>query len=138
MADEEAIKEFGLPADPSHRDTIIKLLKEELVKEEEEEGDQDLIKAFVVQLFSIGSVEDSLLVWEVKATNFDLSIGTDVQFLCGAGIEPTKEYLQTMNSEQAMEALKYLNECIDAGDFDEWTPEKWVKTYRAYYRLESQ
>ncbi len=138
MTDEDAIKQFGLPSTPEHRDSIRAAFEAEMVKEAAEEGDQELIKCLSIQLFSIGSVEDSMLIWKAKSDSFDLMCGLDVQFLCGAGVEATCEYLSGLESESAAEALKYIGECIDAGDFEGWTPDKWVSYYRSYYNLDAE
>lgn len=137
MTDEDAIKQFGLPSAPEYRDAIRAAFEAEMVKEDAEEGDHELIKCLSVQLFSIGNVEDSLFIWKTKSSSFDFMLGLDVQFMCGAGVEDTKEYLRGLKSEVGAEALEYLEECIDGGDFDDWTPEKWISYYRFYYHLDS-
>lgn len=137
MNDEDAIKQFGLPAAQEHRNAIRAVFEAEMVKEADEEGDHELIKCLSIQLFSIGNVEDSMLIWQAKSDSFDLMCGLDVQFLCGAGVDDTREYLRSQDSESAAEALKCLEECIATGDFDGWTPDKWVRYYRFYYHLDS-
>ena len=136
MTDDDAIERFGLPAAKGHRRDLCDLLEAELSKVAEGEADEALIKCLVAQLFSIGEVEDSLRIWEAKAASFDLMCGLDVQFLCGAGIERTRDYLVSGDSRDAKDALKYLNECIGTGDFAEWTPELWVENSRRYYGLD--
>lgn len=138
MNDDDAIKQFGLPSSPAHRAAIRSAFEAELIKEAAEEGDHELIKCLSAQLFSIGNVEDSLLIWQAKSDSFDLMCGLDVQFLCGAGVEATKNFLREVDTEPSTEALKYLDECIEAGDFDDWSPQKWISYYRFYYRLDSE
>ena len=138
MTDEEAIKQFGLPSPAEHRNAIRSAFEAEMVKEASEEGDQELIKCLAILLFSIGNVEDSMLIWQAKSESFDLMCGLDVQFLCGAGIEETRTHFRNIGSEEGAEALKYLDECIEAGDFEGWTPDKWVRYYRFYYHLDSE
>ena len=135
MTDDDALREFGLPADSRHRSSIMAAIHREVAPEREEEGDQELIKCLVVQLFSIGALEDSLEIWKVKQSGFDLSISIDVQLMCGAGIDATKQYLENHASAESQKALEYLLKCIDAGDFDEWTPQGWIDHYRRYYGL---
>src|SRR5215203_4766230 len=108
MTTDEAIEQFGLPASQPSRDAICSLLGAELERERSEEGDQELLRALCAQLFSIGKVEDSLLIWEAKGCNFDAMCGIDVQFLCGAGLQPTKDFLAASNDPSASNALWYL------------------------------
>jgi hypothetical protein len=136
MTDDDAIRQFGLPSSGEHREAILSALEAELQLESNEEGDHDLIKCLVAQLLSIGNVEDSLIIWRAKSTNFDLGCGLDVQFLCGAGIEETRRYLAQTETDESRDALKYLDECVESGDFDSWTPAKWVDYYRYYFKLD--
>ena len=138
MTYEEAIQQFGLPSTPEHRPAIRVALEAELKLEENEEGDHDLIKCLAAQLLSIGKVDDSLLIWRAKDTNFDLMCGLDIQFLCGAGIEETKRFLTQTHSQESRDALEYLEECIVAGDFEDWTPTKSIQQYRHYFQLDSE
>lgn len=138
MTDDDAIRQYGLPSFAEHRPAILTALEAQLKLEENEEGDHDLIKCLVVQLLSIGNVEDSLIIWRAKSTNFDLMCGLDVQFICGAGIEQTRNYLAQTDTDESHDALKYLDECIDSGDFKNWTPAKWIAYYRYYFRLDPE
>ena len=135
MTDDDAIARFGLPAAKEDRLEIRSLLESELAKIPAGEADESLIKCLAAQLFSIGEVEDSLRIWQAKASSFDLMCGLDVQFLCGAGVEPTRGYLVDEDSDEAREALKYLDECIAADDFTDWTPGQWVEQTRRYYGI---
>jgi hypothetical protein len=134
MTDEEALARFGLPADMSDREAIRAALVAELTRPE---MDHELILCLAVQLFSIGNVEDSLLIWRPKRRNMDLGWSIDVQLLCGSGIEITRSYLSTSPDEQAPRALDYLEGCIAGGDFENWTVEGWISGYQGYYDLDS-
>lgn len=136
MTSDEAIQQFGLPAQLAHRELILRLLAEEIEREDQETGDQELLRTFCAQLFSIGRVEDSLPIWTAKACNFDTMLGLDVQFLCGAGLQVTREFLATSPAPAAPEALKYLSKCEQAGDFAEFTPDNWLAHARSYYGLD--
>ena len=98
-----ALARFGLPARPEDRDAIIAALDEQVRLEADEEGDQFLMRLLCVQLFSLGQVEDSLRVWRAKLCNFDTHCGIDVQFVCGAGLEPTKAYLRHVGGDDALD-----------------------------------
>jgi hypothetical protein len=54
-------------------------------------------------------------------------------FVCGAGLEATKNYLASQQSEAAAAALKYLAECERAGDFEDFSPVELLADYRHYF-----
>jgi hypothetical protein len=137
MTEDEAISDFGIPSSPDHRRAIIEAIETEMIREAQEEGDQSLLKCLCIQLFSIGTVEDSLLIWRVKSHCFDLMCGVDVQLLCGGGLEATRSFLTASDHSTASDALRYLDECVQSGDFQDWTPAKTVAAYRGYYQLTS-
>ena len=112
------------------------MLAEEIEREKQEVGEQELLRTYCSQLFSIGVVEDSLPIWTAKNCNFDTFCGLDVQFLCGAGLQLTKEFFANSTVPAAVEALAYLTECEQAGDFAKFTPAVWLAHARAYYRLD--
>ncbi len=108
---EAALGQFGLPARLGDRSSIIAALEDQIRLEADEVGDQFLMRLLCAQLFSLGVVQDSLLVWRAKSCNFDTHCGIDVQFLCGAGLELTKEFLHRNGSDDALNALDYIAEC---------------------------
>jgi hypothetical protein len=138
MTSEEALQKFGLPSSSGRRNEICQHLAEEIERERLEEGDQETLRTLSVQLFSIGMVEDSLLIWDAKNCNFDTMCGLDIQFLCGAGLIATKTFLATTVKSEAHKALTYLIKCEEAGDFKDWSPQKWIAYYRYYYHLDSK
>ena len=70
-------------------------------------------------LFVLGQLDDVELLWRAKTANFDTGSSFDIQFLVGAGVAPTKAYLQSSQQEWAVEARKYIEKCEEAGDFQE-------------------
>lgn len=135
MTNVDALQKFGLPASFHYRDEIRHLLAEEIERERRGESSEEMLRTLCLQLFSLGVVEDALLVWDAKESSFDAHCGIDVQFLCGAGLAATKEFLAGSNSSEASAALQYLNECARTGDFADWTPQKCIEQYRSYYVL---
>jgi len=127
-----ALGRFGLPAKPADRQAIITALEEQIRLESDEVGDQFLMRLLCAQLFSLGMVEDSLLVWQAKSCNFDTHCGIDVQFLCGAGLEPTKEFLRRGGSDDALDALDYIAKC--ESDFAGFSVEGVLQQAREFYR----
>ncbi len=136
MTYEEALQKFGLPTLPQYRDEIIHLLIEEIELALKWEDREEMLRTLCLQLFSIGMVEDALLIWEAKQSNFDAGCGLDIQFICGAGVAETKEYLAQSTDPSASEALEYLTECEQTGDFVGSTPLLTIHQYRKYYIVE--
>jgi hypothetical protein len=130
---ETALSRFGLPCKLSDRDTIVAELEEQIRLEDDEIGDQFLMRLLCAQLFSIGLVEDSILIWRAKSCNFDTCLGIDVQFLCGAGLLQTKEYFYRDGSDLALEALDYIAEC--ESDFLKFNIESVICYACEYYRI---
>lgn len=136
MTFDEALQKFGLPASPADGDEIRRLLAEEIDRARRWEDGEEMLRTLCVQLFSLGVVEDALLIWDAKHSNFDAGCGLDVQFLCGAGLSITKAFLAASKEPTAAEALDYLTLCERAGDFAEFSPAVWVAQYRRYYDLD--
>jgi hypothetical protein len=132
---EAALGRFGLPANPCDRDELIRLLRQELQREEDEEGDQFLMRLVCAQLFSIGLVEDTLIIWEAKSCCFDTLLSIDVQFLCGAGLDRTKDFLRELNTDSALEALDYVKKCEAGGDFTGFSVEQQLAETKEFYRV---
>src|SRR5581483_10198345 len=130
MSYEEALQKFGLPALPVNRDEIRRLLEEEIERERRGESGEEILRTLCVQLFSLGVVEDALLIWDAKHSSFDAGCGLDIQFLCGAGLNSTKEFLSKSSAKTASAALEYLAACEQAGDFQDWTPQKTIDYHR--------
>lgn len=135
MTHEEALQKFGLPALPHYRDEIRQLLAKEIELDRKGKSSAEMLRTLSLQLFSIGMVEDSLLIWEAKQSSFDASFTVDIQTICGSGLTETKEYLAQLTDPSAKEALEYLIECEQAGDFRGWKPQSSIDTYREYYAL---
>ncbi|MEN3943061.1 hypothetical protein WJU23_17310 [Prosthecobacter sp. SYSU 5D2] len=133
MTSNEAWLKFGLPAELKHRNEIQRLLGLEIEFERQGEGGEEMLRTLCLQLFSLGYPEDALLIWEAKQSSFDAGCGLDVQLLCGAGLTATKDYLSRASAPEASAVLKYLAVCEKAGDFDEWTPQATLDTWRSYY-----
>jgi hypothetical protein len=134
MTEDDVIKEFGFVVRSADLPRIRSLLVQETSKMKTSKGNEALARLLCVQLFAHGNVEDSLLVWRAKRSNFDAGSAIDVQLMCGAGLEATQEYLRNAQSDEAAEALKYLNECERAGDFQSWSPHQHLDFWHNYYK----
>ncbi|MEO7717528.1 MAG: hypothetical protein ABIY70_15115 [Capsulimonas sp.] len=95
--------------------------------------EDDLAMLSCVQLFAYGDLQDVLRIWDAKQTSMDMACYLDVQFLCGAGLEETKAYLSTLDSENAKEALEYILKCEGGGDFNGFSPQSQLAGYRRYF-----
>ena len=135
MTSNEALQKFGLPASLHHRDAIRQLLAEEIERERRGESGEEMLRTLCVQLFSLGVAEDAILIWHAKRSSFDAGCGLDVQFICGAGLAATKEYLANSDAPSASAALEYVMKCEQTGDFEDWAPQASVDRYRRYYGL---
>ncbi|MGE0786407.1 MAG: hypothetical protein AB7S26_12125 [Sandaracinaceae bacterium] len=82
-------------------------------------------------LSQIGEVQDVLALWRAKMTNFDTGCGFDVQFLVGAGVEPTLAFLTRSEDPVAPQAAEWIKRCAELGEFD-WLDE-WLAWRREYF-----
>ena len=135
MTEDEALARFGLVPQKSDIPAVREVLASQLVAAENEEDDSGLMKLSCIQLFSDGDVSNTMLIWEAKRSSFDNGINIDVQLLCGAGVQRTKEHLATIGSQDSADALQYITECEVSGDFERFTTEQILGYYRDYYGL---
>lgn len=127
---------YGLPP----ADDALPAIRQVLAQEAELErtgGDRedDLALFCCVQLFSRGLLEDILRIWQAKQSGFDLACSIDVQLLCGAGLERTKEFLLSDRSPEANSALQSILNCEAAGDFAGWSPDRHLANWQRYFGL---
>lgn len=83
-------------------------------------------------LFLLAQVEDVPLLWRAKRASFDRWHGFDIQFLVGAGVPHTLNYLQNIQEEWAQEARAYIEKCQEARNFDDM--ERYREQRHAYFR----
>jgi hypothetical protein len=102
---------------PGDRPLIRCLLEQEIASHENSWGIFESMRLCGALLFLLAQMEDVGLLWEAKTANFDTMSGFDIQFLVGAGVAPTLAYLQQFEEEWAGDARVYLEECQQAGDF---------------------
>jgi hypothetical protein len=130
----ESLQKYGLvPSDESLPHIRELLAKEAAAERNDLPREEDLALLCCVQLFSRGHLEDVLRIWDAKQSGFDLSCYLDIQLLCGAGLEATKRFLSSQERGIAAEALQYLRECEQSGDFDEFSPDTYLEGYRRYF-----
>ncbi len=99
------------------------LLEQEMAYHERMWSITESIRLCAFLLFVLAHVEDVRLLWEAKTTSFDTLCGLDIQFLLGAGVARTLEYLQQIQEEWAQNAKQYIEQCGDLGDLDQYRNE---------------
>jgi hypothetical protein len=103
------------------RDFVIHLLAKMVSFRTQEDkgmtGDSIMLGCYLLGLHK--NVEDSLKIWNAKTTDFDTFCYVDIQLVPFAGLDSTIDYLKSLKSKEAQDALKYIMECKESGDFDE-------------------
>lgn len=128
----ELVEQYGIWPTVDKRESIQKCLSAEISKAATADG--EVLQLLCVFLFVIGNVEDSLLIWHAKNLNWDTFHSIGVELLCGAGLTSTRQYfLENSNEENAAKALAYLDECIEAGDFNDFSKSQLVTEFNDYY-----
>lgn len=131
--EDEILEQYGLEPDIKYREKLRSLLKEEISNNYAE--DNEYLKTLCIMLFSIGAVEDSLIIWEAKQKKFDTSCYIDVQLLCGAGFDNTMDYLMTIANEEVSQEISYLRKCKDTTDFANFSKREMINNYKKYYGI---
>lgn len=138
MNTKQSLSRYGLVPDAADLDAIRELLAAEVAAElAYESGEPDLALLCCVQLFARAQASDVLRIWAAKGASMDLDCSLDVQLLCGAGLDETRKMLAADGCPEAAAALDYLERCIAAGDFDDFSPAAQLAWYRRYFGLEA-
>lgn len=114
---EEVCQRLNQDVSQADRALVVYLLEQEILSREEDWGVYENMKLCAYMLFKLGHVEDALLIWKAKSTNFDTFSGLDVQLLAGGGLDETIAYLRAAADPEAVKAAQYIQECRAAGDF---------------------
>lgn len=119
---------------PLLRDLFERELRYRLSDDEDDDTYFENIYFCGLLLYEVGSLGDLELLCRAKfCRDMDLGMGFDIQFLVGAGLEPTLSYLSQHPMAWCATALSYLKRCHEAGDLD-WLGE-WHRAKRAYFGL---
>jgi hypothetical protein len=137
MTEDESLERFGLTPDLRDASEIRAILRQETARERRQQGDGDteLMRLCCVQLFSLGDTEDILPIWQAKTSSFDANCSIEVHLLCGAGLDATKQYLSQQDTADSEKALAHISRCESAGDFDNFSRDGILDSYRRYYGL---
>ncbi|WP_189837344.1 hypothetical protein [Streptomyces umbrinus] len=135
MDEDESLRRYGLHPAGANLDEVRELLaaRTQLEKRAQGDGDTELMKLCCVQLFNVGILEDVLLIWRAKSASMDAGCSIDIQLLCGGGLATTKAYLSSHHLPEAEVALRRLQHCEAAGDFESFSAARHSAWYAAYY-----
>ncbi len=133
MDENELLGRFGLVPVATDLAEIRRLIAASIADDRRDSNEP--LKALCIQLFSAGNPADALLIYKAKTSSFDAGCYIDIQLVCGAGLEPTQTFLLGSDEPDAKELLALLQNSISAGDFDDFTPEQQLNSYRRYYGM---
>ncbi|WP_062062907.1 hypothetical protein [Aquimarina longa] len=63
-------------------------------------------------------IADSIKIWNAKRTDFDSLCAVDIQLVMFSGLNETKKFLKSQKTDDSIDALNYIIECEESGDFD--------------------
>ncbi|WP_315812597.1 hypothetical protein [Bradyrhizobium sp. SZCCHNR2028] len=135
MDENELLARFGLTPVAEDLPEIRRLIQAETADAARASNEPLLL--LCIQLFSAGNASDALLIYEAKMSSFDAGCYVDIQFVCGAGLEATEEFLRSSSAPEAEKLLARLHQAKRAGAFDGFTPQQHLAFYRRYYGLAS-
>ena len=72
-------------------------------------------------------------MWKAKMSDFDLGGAFDIQFLVGAGVQTTIEYLEKRGDSDSEKALNHIKSCQNAGYFGDM--DSWRKFRKEYFGI---
>lgn len=135
MDENDLLARFGLTPAADDLPEIRRLIEAET--DDNDRTSNEALKLLCTQLFSAGIASDALLIFEAKMSSFDAGCTIDIQLVCGAGLEATEEFLHSSSAPEAKELLAMLEDCKRAGDFEGFTPQQQLASYRQYYGISS-
>jgi hypothetical protein len=135
MNEDELLARFGLVPVAADLPEIRRLIQS--ITADGNRTSNEPLKTLCIQLFSAGIPSDALLIYKAKMSSFEAGCYIDIQLVCGAGLEATKAFLLTSSEPEAGELLAVLQDDNLVRDFDGFTPEGHLDSYRRYYGLAS-
>lgn len=128
---EEQLERYSLTPDAKYAVEIREVIYKEIANDERE--DNEILKVCCMQLFYIGDVKDSLLIWDAKKSDWDAYAYLDIQYTCGAGLQETKDFLVEQNTSESKDLLDYLLSCEKSGNFDGFSVESQINEHHRYF-----
>ena len=135
MDENDLLARFGLTPDAADLPEIRRMIQTAIADSNRESNEP--LRLLCIQLFSAGIPSDALLIYRAKMSSFDASCYIDIQLACGAGLETTKAFLQASSASEAKALLAALEDNKYATDFEGFTPQRQLDSYRRYYGLSS-
>ncbi|WP_257169092.1 hypothetical protein [Bradyrhizobium sp. SRS-191] len=135
MDENELLARFGLTPVTEDLPEIRRLIQAET--EDADRASNEPLLLLCIQLFSAGDPSDALLIYDAKMSSFDAGCCIDIQFVCGAGLEATEQFLRSNSAPEAKELFDRLQGDKRAGVFDRFSPQQHLAFYRRYYGLAS-
>jgi hypothetical protein len=124
----ELLKDIAPEAAAAHHELLRDIFRVEM-EHRRAGGDDEYFEnlywcAFLLN--QVGDPSDVPMMWEAKHIDFDTASGFDVQFLLGAGVEPTLEYLRRQGlADLARELSEFPELHEDLG--------QWAAIRRGYF-----
>ena len=113
----EVCRELKRSLQKADRDFVRYLLEQEISLQTVLWAVNHTIQTCVEMLYQFEQLEDSLLIWKAKTTNFDTSIAVDVEGMLGAGLDNTIRFLKEQGTQEALDALVYIERRSQSGAF---------------------
>jgi hypothetical protein len=135
MNENDLLARFGLTPAAADLPEIRRLILSAIADRDRDSNEP--LKLLCIQLFSAGIPSDALLIYKAKTSSFDAACYIEIQLVCGAGLEATKVFLSESSDHEAKALLGVLQDSNYAGDFDGFTPQQRLDSYRHYYGLSS-
>jgi hypothetical protein len=135
MNENDLLARFGLTPSAADLPEIRRLVGAAIADRNRDSNEP--LKVLCIQLFSAGVPDDALLIYRAKMSSFDAGSYIDIQLVCGTGLEATKGFLSKSGAPEAKPLSAYLKDCEAAGDFEGFTPQRQLESYKRYYRLPS-
>jgi hypothetical protein len=135
MDENDLLARFGVTPVATDLPEVRRLIQSAIADRDRDSNES--LKLLCIQLFSAGNPSDALLIYKAKTSSFDAACYIDIQLVCGAGLEATKAFLRESSAPEAKALLAVLQDSNHAGDFDGFTPQQHLDSYRRYYSLSS-
>src|SRR5437764_6528341 len=104
----------------AHHDLLRSFFREEMEHRRTGGSDEHFENLYwcAYLLYEVGDPGDTPMMWEAKHLDFDTAVGFDVQFLVGAGVNRTLEYLRSHGYWHIATALAEYPELRE--DLNQW------------------
>ena len=129
---DEFISRFQALSNENEIEKIREILLEEIEAYRDAKGDRssELLMICCMNLCYFGHLEDVSLIWKAKMLSMDTGSMIDTEYLCGAGLEKTKAFLESLSNDWSKKALQLIEQW---GDFEDYNPKRYVEERITYF-----